>query len=435
MDAALTFHVVGDAYVDLFCFLEDGLPESGGDSRLVQPICSYAGGSSTNTATHLHALIEHFFDEETTEIDDKSESHYVGSTDGRSTRKGKPTVMLHTVFNDKDRFGKILSEHGQRQGFEIFNCYHHQPDSHAPSLSTGHCVAIVSGGERSFMTHQGCVGDFSADDLDLPRIINTKRNVHVHIAGFFNVEGFHHGNLKRALEQIRTERKECSTSSSSTVMSLVTQHDASKQWDGGLEEVAPYLDFLIMNELEANSILNRAGYSTSSTLSFDKSSSPLQNESVEAWVKYFSSWDPTTCVIVTLGPQGAVAFRNHELVGTLLPAIRVEAVDPTGAGDSFTAGFLHGLWEWERDANHTLGDPMITTPPRKNGTTTTSTFQKIAWPGEAIQQGILWGCAVGTSAVTVRGASNPAPPETIQKYYDEQCARVASSNNTTNKNN
>ena len=467
LEPKLTFHIIGDAYVDLFCFLEGGLPESGeyrqitgyvdarvpygplfecytiwpgcallpyskschfyslsnfdclgagGDSRLEQPIRRYAGGSSTNTATHLHALIGHFFHKDPDQQNQTEDSNEK-TVDPPAN---KPLVLLHTVFNASDRFGQILLEHGERQGFEISNCYHppseeETSDSSSRSLSTGHCVAIVSGGERSFMTHQGCVGTFSADDLDLPRIIQTKHSIHVHVAGFFNVEGFHHDNLRRALAKIRAERTE------STVMSLVTQHDASKQWDGGLAQVAPYLDFLIMNELEANSILNRAGKDVppSPSSPSDTSSLSLTDDLVKAWVHYFSSWDPTTCVIVTMGPQGAVAFCNHQVVASLLPAVKVDVVDPTGAGDSFTAGFLHGLWEWERENGNQLREPMVT-----QTSTITPSFQKVSWPAEAVQQGILWGCAVGTSAVTVRGASNPAPPDTIERYFNQQRIRL-----------
>eukprot|EP00521_Asterionellopsis_glacialis_P013738 CAMPEP_0195301594 /NCGR_PEP_ID=MMETSP0707-20130614/29563_1 /TAXON_ID=33640 /ORGANISM="Asterionellopsis glacialis, Strain CCMP134" /LENGTH=39 /DNA_ID= /DNA_START= /DNA_END= /DNA_ORIENTATION= len=30
----LSLHIIGDAFVDLFCRLEAGLPEKGGDARL-----------------------------------------------------------------------------------------------------------------------------------------------------------------------------------------------------------------------------------------------------------------------------------------------------------------------------------------------------------------------------------------------------------------
>lgn len=45
--------------------------------------------------------------------------------------------------------------------------------------------------------------------------------------------------------------------------------------------------------------------------------------------------------VITLGPRGAYATRGEEHV--YLDPYAVQAVDTTGAGDAFAAGFLHGL--------------------------------------------------------------------------------------------
>lgn len=49
--------------------------------------------------------------------------------------------------------------------------------------------------------------------------------------------------------------------------------------------------------------------------------------------------------IVTLGPDGALAYDGEALHRAQLPAVEVE--DPTGAGDVFDAGLLHALVEGE----------------------------------------------------------------------------------------
>ncbi|MFB8106066.1 MULTISPECIES: carbohydrate kinase family protein [Streptomyces] len=46
--------------------------------------------------------------------------------------------------------------------------------------------------------------------------------------------------------------------------------------------------------------------------------------------------------VVTLGPEGAYAVDGRTGVGAQVPAIEVEALDPTGAGDVFVAGFVTG---------------------------------------------------------------------------------------------
>ncbi len=50
-------------------------------------------------------------------------------------------------------------------------------------------------------------------------------------------------------------------------------------------------------------------------------------------------------VVEKRGSDGAAAFRGDEQV--VMPALRVTAVDPVGAGDAFTAGYLSALLDGE----------------------------------------------------------------------------------------
>ncbi|UOM35233.1 carbohydrate kinase family protein [Acuticoccus sp. I52.16.1] len=55
-------------------------------------------------------------------------------------------------------------------------------------------------------------------------------------------------------------------------------------------------------------------------------------------------------VAVKLGPEGVMVWDRVAGEGVTVPAFRVATVDPTGAGDSFSGGFLAGLVE--------TGDPV-----------------------------------------------------------------------------
>jgi ribokinase len=55
-------------------------------------------------------------------------------------------------------------------------------------------------------------------------------------------------------------------------------------------------------------------------------------------------------VAVKLGPEGALVWDRAAGAPVAVPAVRVAALDPTGAGDSFCGGFLAGLVE--------TGDPV-----------------------------------------------------------------------------
>jgi sugar/nucleoside kinase (ribokinase family) len=360
MNDDVQFHIVGDAYVDFFCFLGGEWPENGGDSRLNQPVRCYAGGSSTNTATHLKALLKYF--------DDGNRS----------------SVKLHTVLNPLDHYGQILLDHVKEHDLELHNCWQETDSSLVPS--TGHCIAIISGGERSFMTHQGVVESFDASHIQLEEMISSPNHLHLHIAGFYNIPGFWNGKLAEKLRLLRQQRRDYSTT-----ISLVTQHDATKIWDGGLTELIPLLDFVIMNDLEAHSIVKAGG------LNVDN----YEHEHL-CWAEYFGAISTTTNVIVTRGEKGAICLRDKQITAKQKPIV-VHAIDPTGAGDSFTAGFIHGLWSWRRHHHH----------HHHNNNDTE------AWPMLAIEEGMRWGVSVGSAAVLIRGASIPPDGNDIQSFLQQ----------------
>lgn len=360
-----SFHLVGDAYVDLMAFLGGDLPEPGGDSRLTHAVKMYAGGSSINTATHLQSLL-----------------HYLKPTENEVEH-----VALYTVLNKSDEFGKILLRHAAKYSIQLNNCCSCGTDT---QLRTGHCLVLVAAGgtERSFLTHQGCVDSFTASSLDWSSLVCKEGPIHLHVAGFFNMQGFWHGQLREKLEALRDERD---IRKQPTTISMVTQHDATQVWNGGLDEVIKCLDFLIMNELEATRIVQRGLQVV-----------PTSDDLIPACQAFFSDLSSHTHFVITRGARGAVSFQNGNVTASVEPAMRVDkVVDPTGAGDSFTAGFLYGVWgsKGKRSSQNLVPD---------------------AWTSQDLKTGLQWGCAVGTAAVSVRGASKPAKYEDIMLLYDRQ---------------
>lgn len=354
-EEALSIHLVGDAYADLFCYLECDLPESGGDARLSSPIQTMAGGSAVNTTTHLSSLLKHFFNH------------------------SPPELTLHTCINPHDDYGKMLLNHATKHGFPLVNCW--RDDS---TQATGHCVVIVTRDDRSFMTHQGCIQKFHPRTLQVASFVKSN-HAHIHIAGYYNLVNFWNGKLHERLLKIRQERE---TLSKTTTISLVPQHDASGQWDGALLELLPIVDFLILNEVEADCISRRSG-----------------EEPIQKWATFFDTASPSTSVIVTRGADGAVAFRGGKLL-MFQCAVKVDAVDPTGAGDAFAAAFIYGLWDWQYNKSP-LHIPV--------------------WQNEAIQAGLCWGCSVATASVLTRGASVPSLPKQIRDFLQKTASANAQS--------
>lgn len=179
------------------------------------------------------------------------------------------------------------------------------------------------------------------------------------------------------LQSIRDRRTSNSIAGSSgrvTTVSLVPQHDATEQWDGGLVDLLPLVDYLICSEVEAACIANAGGEGVGNDL--------------HQLASFYHRASPNTCVVVTLGAKGAVALRDGKILRQGAVAL-ADPVDPTGAGDAFAAGFLHGIYS----------------------SSGSSTGSEVA--GSLLRSGLFYGCTIGTSCVMKEGASTPASSEEI----------------------
>eukprot|EP00804_Cyclotella_cryptica_P028963 CCRYP_012377-RA/>CCRYP_012377-RA protein AED:0.39 eAED:0.39 QI:0/-1/0/1/-1/1/1/0/373 len=371
----LSIDVIGDSFVDFYCYLESGLPSLGGDSRLTEPIHTVAGGSALNTATHLSSLIRYFSDRN-------------GSDE---------SVRLQTVVNENDVYGKLIIDHAAQHNFKLINrrisdfpsCFLDPAQVPGLAKSTGHCTVIVANGDRSFMTHLGCMEDFRGSHI-LANNTSPKFNEHhVHIAGYFNIPGFWNGELANQLAVMQENMKK---ENKRLTISLVPQQDASNNWDGGLKDVLKYIDILILNETEAKCITG---------CMYENHRERCDKQIADCFYK----WSPNTYVVVTSGPKGASVFRAGDMIlDQRAPRVVTNPVDPTGAGDAFAAGFMYGLLDTQRND-----------------------IDKNRFKLDDMRKALQWGCAMGTCDVMIRGASTPCPKQNIEILLKEiKCKEDAS---------
>jgi sugar/nucleoside kinase (ribokinase family) len=101
-------------------------------------------------------------------------------------------------------------------------------------------------------------------------------------------------------------------------VSLDPGHDPAGEWSPALWKAFPHCDVLFLNEVELAAL---SGHSD-----------------VGAGLRVLRG---PSIVVAKLGRNGSAALADGRLYG--VPSIDVQALDTTGAGDSFNAGFLH-LW-------------------------------------------------------------------------------------------
>ncbi len=172
--------------------------------------------------------------------------------------------------------------------------------------NTGSGVTLIlphDRGERHILTYPGTIFDLRFEDLNLEYITSAR---HFHMSSLF----LHRGLRDHIPELFRLAK------SKGLSTSLDTNDDPEDLWAGPLGETLPYVDILLPNEREAKKIARR--------------------DDLEMAIARLA--EQVSTVVVKLGAKGATAVRERERI--MVPAVRVDVVDPVGAGDSFDAGFL-----------------------------------------------------------------------------------------------
>ncbi len=172
------------------------------------------------------------------------------------------------------------------------------------NTQTGLTVILQRNGWRNILTYVGTISELRFEDLDLDYLASSR---HFHLSSFFLQSG-----LRPKVAELFQHLK-----SKGLTISLDTNDDPEDHWQGELKDALRFVDVFLPNEREAKRV---AG-----------------TEDLEVAVARLAQIVPL--VVVKLGPVGAMAQRGSERI-TSSP-IKVSAVDPVGAGDSFDAGFLH----------------------------------------------------------------------------------------------
>jgi sugar/nucleoside kinase (ribokinase family) len=171
-------------------------------------------------------------------------------------------------------------------------------------LKTGVTVSITHPADRALVTYLGAISALTGADVPEAAMAGCS---HLHASSFFFQEG-----LRPDFPDLFARARRAGLTTS-----LDTGYDPSGQWDAGLRETLRETDLFFPNEVELAALTGTAD--------------PAQG------LRRLKNG--RTRVVAKLGLQGAMALDGDRLVH--VPAYRVEAVDTTGAGDSFNAGFLH----------------------------------------------------------------------------------------------
>jgi len=172
------------------------------------------------------------------------------------------------------------------------------------SVGTGVSVILQREGWRNILTYPGTIARLTLADLDLDYLSDTR---HFHLSSYYL-----QSDLRPQVPDLFRRLK-----AAGLTISLDTNDDPEDRFEDDLRHLLKHVDIFLPNRREACKI--------------------ARTDNLEAAVSTLVGFVPL--VVVKLGEDGAMARRRDETIERA--ALRVKAVDPVGAGDSFDAGFLY----------------------------------------------------------------------------------------------
>lgn len=215
------------------------------------------------------------------------------------SKLGLKTVFVGKVGND--HLGKVVLEGLKKNDVKMD--YVVTDDA----IKTGLTISLSDRKDRALVTYLGSISELKFEDIDLS-ILDKVR--HIHVGSFFL-----QSKLREGLPKLFALAKK-----KNVTTSLDAGWDDTRNWDYGIWDVLPYTDVFFPNETEALHIAKTGNLS----------------EAVDRLAEKCGT------VVVKLGPKGAIAKRGGRVM-TQKTYESLKAVDTTGAGDSFNAGFLYAF--------------------------------------------------------------------------------------------
>jgi len=223
---------------------------------------------------------------------------------------GVPAAVAGCVGNDV--FGAFIRSRLQEKGI----------DTRALKISSTHgtsktVILPVDGEDRRYIHTIGANADFAAEDLERSMLPDATV---LYVGGYLILPAMDGAGLARAMRSARDRGIR-------TVLDIAVPGGSSAPSLDALTPVLPHVDVFMPNIDEAAALSG-------------------ENDPGRQARIFLDLGCPT--VVITCGADGALLMTNSQTI--IVPAAGMTAVDGSGAGDAFAAGFILGLVEgWELD--------------------------------------------------------------------------------------
>ena len=212
-------------------------------------------------------------------------------------RLGHPVTFLSRVGTDD--FGRFCIEALKAAGIATDQILH-------STSATGVTVVLSSHEDRALVTCLGAIAELRYEQLPSTVFVG---HCHLHLTSYF----LQHGLRPDFTAIMRDARRRGLT------VSFAPNSDPAQTWEPEIWKVFAEADVVFLNEAEALGVTRETDLRGALDMLGRR----------------------TSCAVIKQGKRGATAIRRTNVVH--VDGFDVNAVDATGAGDSFAAGFIHGM--------------------------------------------------------------------------------------------
>ncbi|KAF2084053.1 Ribokinase-like protein [Saccharata proteae CBS 121410] len=236
-----------------------------------------------------------------------------------------PQSVVYVGCVGKDKYADILKDAVSQVGLRVEYRYDEK-------VATGRCGVIITGHDRSMCTDLAAANCYKIEHLKSPEIWSLVEQAKVYYVG-----GYH---LTVCVPAIMALAEEAAAKNKIFALSLSAPF-IPQFFKDALDQTAPYWDYIIGNETEAESWASSHSLDTKDipTIARHMAQLPKANTQRPRTVIITQGLNPT---VVAIGKQGG----DVDIKEFPVHAIETEKINDTnGAGDAFAGGFLAAIVE------------------------------------------------------------------------------------------
>ncbi|KAH6624297.1 Ribokinase-like protein [Chaetomium sp. MPI-SDFR-AT-0129] len=221
-----------------------------------------------------------------------------------------------------DKYSAILRDACKKAGLRV----EYRVD---PNIATGRCGVVITGHNRSMCTELGAANHYDLEHLKRPDIWALVENAEV-----FYIGGYHFTVCPPAIQELA---KEAATKNKPFILSLSAPF-IPQFFKDPLDASAPYWDYVIGNETEAEAYAESHGLGTKDVKEIAKALANLPKANTQRKRVAIITQGTEPTVVAVQGEDAVKEYPVH--------AISKEQINDTnGAGDAFAGGFVAGVVE------------------------------------------------------------------------------------------